>query len=79
MSSRWKIIKDNLSDPNAVKIWDVFDPKSEWVNDEIKETRYSICQQCPEFISLTTQCKQCGCMMKLKTGLEKASCPIGKW
>jgi len=79
MSSRWKTIKDNLADPNTVKPWDVFDPKSEWVNDEVKNSRYSICQKCPEFISLTTQCKQCGCVMKLKTGLEKATCPIGKW
>ncbi len=79
MSSRWKTIKDNLSDPNSVKPWDVLDPKSEWVKDEIKNSRYSICQKCPEFIPLTTQCKQCGCVMKLKAGLEKAVCPIGKW
>lgn len=79
MSSRWKAIKDNLLDPNAVKPWDIINPNTEWVSDEIKESRYSICKQCPEFIDLTTQCKQCGCVMKIKSGLYNAACPIGKW
>ena len=79
MSSRWKAIKDNLLDPNAVKPWDAINPNTEWVSDEIKESRYSICKQCPEFIDLTTQCKQCGCVMKIKSGLYHATCPIGKW
>ena len=79
MSSRWKAIKDNLLDPNAVKPWDALSPNTDWVNDEIKDSRYSICQQCPEFIHLTTQCKQCGCVMKIKSGIKNATCPIGKW
>ncbi len=79
MSSRWKAIKDNLLDPNAVKPWDIINPNTEWVSDEIKESRYSICKQCPEFIDLTTQCKKCGCVMKIKSGIQAATCPIGKW
>lgn len=79
MNSRWQTIKANLSDSNSVKPWDVLNPKTEWVSDEVKEARYSICKQCPEFIDLTTQCKQCGCVMKIKSGIQDASCPIGKW
>jgi hypothetical protein len=79
MTSRWKAIKETLSDPNSVKPWDILDPKTEWVSSDIKESRYSICKGCPEFISLTTQCKQCGCIMKIKSGLKAATCPIGKW
>jgi hypothetical protein len=79
MTSRWQTIKANLVDPNAVKPWDMINPNTEWTTDEKKEERYSICKGCPEFISATTQCKQCGCIMKIKTGMEKAVCPLGKW
>lgn len=79
MSSRWQTIKENLINPNSVKPWDMLDPKTEWVSNEIKDSRYAICQKCPEFISLTSQCKQCGCIMKIKSGIKQAACPIGKW
>lgn len=79
MSSRWDSIKKNLADPNAVKPWDMLNPQTEWVEDSVKQSRYDICKQCPEFISATTQCKECGCIMKIKTGMAKAFCPIGKW
>jgi hypothetical protein len=41
--------------------------------------RYRICVQCPQFIQATTQCKKCWCIMKLKTKIPSAKCPIGKW
>lgn len=50
-----------------------------YTDNETSEKRFSICQQCPEFIALTTQCKKCGCVMKAKTKLTKAFCPLGKW
>jgi len=59
--------------------WDVINPNTKWASDEVAEERYSICKQCPEFIKLTAQCKKCGCIMKVKTKLENAECPIGKW
>jgi hypothetical protein len=43
------------------------------------EQRLEICKACPELMQLTTQCKKCGCVMSLKTKLEAATCPIGKW
>jgi hypothetical protein len=49
------------------------------VTEDIAMHRYNICLLCPELIKLTKQCKQCGCVMTLKTHLEKATCPIGKW
>lgn len=79
MTSRWKLIKDSLSDPNSVKPWDVIDPKTEWVEDSIKDLRYSICKECPDLLPLTKQCKHCMCVMKIKTGLLAATCPLGKW
>jgi len=50
-----------------------------YTDRETSEKRFSICQHCPEFIALTTQCKKCGCVMKAKTKLTKAFCPLGKW
>ena len=50
-----------------------------YTDSKTSEKRFSICQQCPEFIDLTTQCKKCGCIMKAKTKLIKAFCPLGKW
>jgi hypothetical protein len=38
-----------------------------------------LCNDCPEFIRMTTQCKQCGCIMKAKVKLLHATCPLGKW
>ena len=49
------------------------------VSDEIQKERFDICQSCPVLIKATSQCKKCGCFMKLKTTLKMAACPIGKW
>jgi hypothetical protein len=47
--------------------------------EEEQTLRFDICKSCEHFISLTTQCKKCGCVMKAKTYLPYAECPIGKW
>jgi hypothetical protein len=59
--------------------WDVVNPNTEWADEEVAKERFSICKGCPELIKLTSQCKKCGCLMKVKTKLEKAVCPLGKW
>ena len=74
--SKWQEYKENLGETRP---WDLINPNTEWAESEVAEKRFSICQSCPEFISLTTQCKKCGCIMKAKTKLQKAHCPIGKW
>lgn len=45
---------------------------------EIQEARYDICKSCPSFSILKT-CKECGCIMPLKTKINGSNCPIGKW
>jgi hypothetical protein len=57
----------------------MLNPNVEKVTEEIESTRYSICSNCPELIKATTQCKQCGCFMKMKVKLKEATCPLGKW
>lgn len=50
-----------------------------FVNKEEAQERYDICKLCDNLISLTSQCKKCGCFMKMKVKLKEAECPIGKW
>jgi hypothetical protein len=69
---RWK---QNLGDTRP---WDLLATDSK-VSDEIQKERFDICKGCPELIKATSQCKKCGCFMKLKTTLKQAACPIGKW
>jgi hypothetical protein len=59
--------------------WDIINPNEKKISDDLKEKRLSICRECIEYVKLTTQCKKCGCIMEIKTRLEAAECPIGKW
>jgi hypothetical protein len=53
---------------------------SQWFSDsEVSAARYTICQSCDNFSSLTTLCKECNCFMLVKTKLQAAVCPINKW
>jgi len=74
--SAWEKYKENLGDTRP---WDLLNPNTDFASNELQEQRYSVCRSCPEFIDLTTQCKKCGCIMKLKTRLSAAQCPINKW
>jgi hypothetical protein len=60
------------------KPWDLFNgsPRSQ---EELVEYRLKICRSCEFFRQTSQTCKKCGCFMKLKTTLEKAKCPVGKW
>ena len=45
----------------------------------IASERMAICQKCEHYIELTSQCKKCGCFMKIKTQMLGQKCPIDKW
>ena len=66
-----------------VRPWDLLrsknSPEGERAPEEKQKERLSICQECPRFVKMTSQCLECGCIMKLKTKLEAATCPLGKW
>jgi len=76
MSSAWEEWKKSLGDTRP---WDLINPSIEKSSSEEQFRRFDICKACPELISLTSQCKKCGCIMSLKTKVEAAVCPIGKW
>jgi hypothetical protein len=47
--------------------------------DELKNERLKVCEECPSFKKLARQCDLCGCFMDLKAKILQASCPAGKW
>jgi hypothetical protein len=71
----WKDYKEKIG---QARPWDLLN-SANYVDDELGANRYSICLECPELIELTKQCKQCGCVMPLKTKLINATCPLQKW
>ena len=74
--TKWQQYKEKLGDTRP---WDLLNPNTEYAEESEAARRYDICKACPELIDLTKQCKQCGCMMALKTKLQHATCPINKW
>ncbi len=73
--SRWQQYKEK----NGVTPLDLLNPMTKYANDDLTSQRILVCRSCPELIQATTQCKQCGCFMAVKTKLEAAKCPLGKW
>jgi hypothetical protein len=73
--SRWEQYKEK----NGVTPLDMLNPATKDALPELAEQRFSVCQGCPEFFKLSSQCKKCGCFMNVKTKLEMAKCPLGKW
>ena len=63
----------------SAKPWDLFNKEIGRVEDSVQKHRYSICQSCERFFSMTNQCLECGCFMNLKTQLPNAECPLHKW
>ena len=64
---------------NNVHPWDLLNPNAPKSAEEEQAQRFALCQECEFFRASTQQCKKCGCFMKLKTMLQKAKCPMGKW
>lgn len=74
--SAWKRYKQNLGDTRP---WHIITERDNLLSEDDAIKRFDICKACPEFIPLTTQCKKCGCIMRLKTKLPQATCPLNKW
>jgi hypothetical protein len=74
--SKWQQYIDNLGDTRP---WHLLDHSKLVDNPKISEDRLEVCKGCSFYLSLTTQCKKCGCVMSGKVRLESAKCPIGKW
>lgn len=73
--SNWQKYKEK----NGVTPLDILNPNTEYIDDNEFNSRYNICLSCPELIKLSKQCRQCGCLMNVKTKMKAARCPLGKW
>jgi hypothetical protein len=69
----------NLVDDTAKVIQMAIDSGQVLVSEEVKATRFAICQQCDKFNKDKNTCLLCGCRMKIKTVLAASSCPMKKW
>lgn len=49
------------------------------VSSDVRENRINLCHECEYFIKASSQCKNCGCFMPMKTWLKSAKCPVNKW
>lgn len=74
--SPWEQWKENLGETRP---WDLLNPNTEYVDEDLAAKRFEICKACPKLIKMTGQCKECGCFMSVKTKLTKAECPLHKW
>jgi hypothetical protein len=43
------------------------------------KSRLDVCKGCDQLLPLVNMCKQCGCLMNIKTRIYSSSCPLGKW
>jgi Family of unknown function (DUF6171) len=76
LPSMMEMAKNLMSD--GVKIvGNAFSGNKTVVSDDVRESRWSICLECP--MLQNNRCTQCGCFMKVKTALQTSKCPIDKW
>jgi len=50
--------------------------KGQYAPPILKDERLRICGTCPHS---GTQCKMCGCNLKIKVSLLNSECPLNKW
>lgn len=60
-----------------VNVFDLINPTSPRASKETRDARMSICKGCDRYSY--GRCLECGCVMKLKTMLLGAICPLHKW
>lgn len=63
----------------STRPWHLLNENNYVEDPEILIKRIKTCHECPSFIELTGQCKECGCIMALKAKLKQAVCPLNKW
>lgn len=52
------------------------------VSKEVRNRRYDTCKMCEYYFGMTDMCRECMCIMKLKTWLKPdagGKCPKRKW
>lgn len=80
--SAWKEYKEKLralkGAQGDTRPWHLLSSNN-YTTEEVSTNRFNICKTCEFLTKTTNQCTKCGCFMELKTKLEAATCPLGKW
>lgn len=76
--SNWEKFKKKVEAQGDARPWHLLNP-AKHVDQATIDARMATCRDCDRFISGTTQCRECGCIMSMKTRLSTAACPLGKW
>lgn len=90
-----KIIKEyfdkdkefRFSDEELNKIIEVFfiffdeilPNKYDFTSEETQEKRKSICVKCPDYVSESSSCNLCGCIIPNKIKKPPERCPVDRW
>jgi len=67
----------NLASDGAKIIKNAIQGNSTLVDDEVRESRWAICQGCPRLQN--DRCLECGCFMKIKVAFKTSVCPLENW
>lgn len=74
--SAWEEYKKRVGETRP---WDLLNPNIEKLTAEEAAERLKTCKECDRYLKVTSQCRECGCVMIGKVKLKSAVCPIGKW
>ncbi len=75
-----KMTWQEIRDDSISKLKETYDAvTSGFVEKEIQEERYAICEDCSEFRTSLKQCKICNCFMPAKTLFNQSNCPKDYW
>lgn len=69
---------DPAEQPKRVTVFSLIDSSVPRADAEERSRRMAICKGCDR-LKLNTLCSECNCIMKFKTWLGPATCPLGKW
>lgn len=62
----------------TVSVWDLVNPMEPRADKDTRHARLDICHGC-DHLKWPERCSMCGCLMRGKTWLLNATCPINKW
>jgi hypothetical protein len=73
------IINDSIKDTDLWKNLENDVAEIIMASKEVSDARYSLCTNCPEFVTLSKQCKPLGLFAQEYSSVESSTCPIGNW
>lgn len=76
LPSVMQMAKNLMSDGSKI-IQNAVQGNKSLVGDDVRTTRWSICQTCPRLQN--DRCLECGCFMKVKVAFVTSKCPLEKW